>query len=181
MYGQNGTNHWTREENPDKIRPMNDITQEWAKTKGTKGIVSELQEYIIRGTAYRADGKHVILQPTEQEREVAAILSEKYGKRVAYVPQVMYPAGIQTPDYLIDGVKFDLKSPTGKGKNLLYGMLAKKKKQSPNFIFDITDCPLSEEEIKSQINGLYASHHTRFVEKIVVVKNREIIKVYDRQ
>lgn len=89
--------------------------------------------------------------------------------------------GIQTPDYLMDGVKFDLKSPTGRGKNLLSGMLAKKKKQSPNFIFDITGCPLSEEVIESQINGLYASQHTRFVEKIVVIKNETIFKVYDRQ
>lgn len=143
----------------NRTKHMKDITQEWTKTKGTKGIVSELQEYIIKGIVYKVDGKHIILHPTESERNVAAILSEKYGKNVKFVPQVMYPLGIQTPDYLIDGVKFDLKSPTGRGKNLLSGMLAKKKKQSPNFIFDITGCPLSEEVIESQINGLYASQH----------------------
>lgn len=180
VYGQNSTNHWTRKENPDRTKHMKDITQEWTKTKGTKGIVSELQEYIIKGIVYKVDGKHIILHPTEPERNVAAILSEKYGKNVEFVPQVMYPLGIQTPDYLIDGVKFDLKSPTGRGKNLLSGMLAKKKKQSPNFIFDITGCPLSEEVIESQINGLYASQHTRFVEKIVVINNEKIFKVYDR-
>lgn len=181
VYNQNGVNHWTKKVNADKISSMNDITQEWTRVKETKGVVTERQEYIVNGVTYKVDGKHVILHPTKQEREVANILSEKYGKIVEFVPQVMYPSGIQTPDYLIDGVKFDLKSPTGRGKNLLYGMLAKKKKQSPNFIFDITDCPLSEEEIKSQINGLYASQHTRFVEKIVVLKNGEILKVYDRQ
>ena len=180
MYNQDGV-HWIKKEKADKIDSMNDITQEWTRTKGTKGTVTSRQEYIVNGVTYKVDGKHVILRPTKQEREVADTLSKKYGKNVEFVPQVMYPLGIQTPDYLIDGVKFDLKSPTGRGKNLLYGMLAKKKKQSPNFIFDITDCPLSEEEIKSQINGLYASQHTRFVEKIVVVKNWEILKVYDRQ
>ena len=60
-------------------------------------------------------------------------------------------------------------------------MLAKKKKQASNFIFDITDCPLSEEEIERQIGGLYASQHTKFVEKIVVVKDEKILKVYDRK
>ena len=180
VYNQDGV-HWIKKEKADKIDSMNDITQEWTRTKGTKGTVTSRQEYIVNGVTYKVDGKHVILRPTKQEREVADTLSKKYGKNVEFVPQVMYPLGIQTPDYLIDGVKFDLKSPTGRGKNLLYGMLAKKKKQSPNFIFDITDCPLSEEEIKSQINGLYASQHTRFVEKIVVVKNWEILKVYDRQ
>lgn len=164
----------------DKIGSM-DITNEWIATKGAKGTVTELWEYVINGTTYKVDGKQVILRPTKQEREVAAIISEKYGKNVQFVPQVMYPQSIQTPDYLIDGERFDLKSPTGSSKNLLYGMLAKKKKQSPNFIFDITDCPLSEEEIVSQINGLYASQHTKFVEKIVVVKKEKILKVYDRQ
>ena len=60
-------------------------------------------------------------------------------------------------------------------------LLAKKKKQSPNFIFDITECPLSAEEIERQINGLYSSHHTRFIEKIVVMKDGKIEKVYMRK
>lgn len=162
------------------INPM-DITREWIKTKGIKGTIIEKQEYTINGTTYKVDGKHVILQPTNQEKGVAAILSGKYGKTVEFVPRVMVPQGVQTPDYLVDGERFDLKSPMGRGKNLLYGMLAKKKKQSPNFIFDITDCPLSGEDITRQIEGLYASRHTRFVEKIVVMKNGIILKVYNRQ
>lgn len=178
---RNGTNHWTRKEKPDKIRPMNDITQEWTKTKGTKGIVSEPQEYIIKGTAYKVDGKHVILHPTEQEREVAAILSGKYGKKVEYVPQIMVPQGMQTPDYLVDGEQFDLKSPTGRSKDLLYNVVAKKRKQASSFIFDITDCPLSEDELIKQAEALYFSRHTRFIDKIVIMKNGKILKVYGRK
>lgn len=160
---------------------MNDITREWTRTKGTNGTVSWRQEYTVNGTTYKVDGKHVILRPTQQEREVAAILSGKYGKTVEFVPQVMYPLGIQTPDYIIDGSRFDLKSPTGRGKNLLYGMLAKKKRQSPNFIFDITGCLLSEEDIIRQIEGIYSSRHTSFVEKIVVFRNGNILNAFDRQ
>lgn len=165
----------------DIIKPKNDITQIWIKSKITKGKVSNLQKYTINGVTYEVDGKHIVLQPTERERDLAIILSEKYGKNVEFVPQVMYPQGLQTPDYLIDGERFDLKSPTGSGKNLLYGMIAKKKKQSPNFIFDITECPLSEDDIERQIYGLYISQHTKFIKKIVIVKNEEIIKVYDKQ
>lgn len=160
---------------------MNDITREWTRTKGTNGTVTRRQEYTVNGTTYKVDGKHVILRPTQQEREVAAILSGKYGKTVEFVPQVMYPLGIQTPDYIIDGSRFDLKSPTGRGKNLLYGMLAKKKRQSPNFIFDITGCLLSEEDIIRQIEGIYSSRHTSFVEKIVVFRNGNILNAFDRQ
>ncbi len=122
----------------------------------------------------------MVLRPTEQERIIADLLRKKYGKSVELVPQIMYPQGIQTPDYLIDNERFDLKSPTGRGKNLLYGMLAKKNKQSPNFIFDVTNCPLSDDEIERQIDSIFNSNHTRFVECIVLIRNEDVIKVYKR-
>ncbi len=164
----------------DTIGSM-DITHEWTKTNKVKGTVTEKQEYIVNGTTYKVDGKHVILRPTEQEKEVAAILSGKYGKTVELVPQIVFPLGIQTPDYLIDGDRFDLKSPIGRGKNLIYGLVAKKRKQSDNFIIDISGCPLSEEEIMRQIEGLYFSPRVGFLEKVVLMKNGEVLKVYDRK
>ncbi len=157
-----------------------EITDEWTK-KNADGSLVDMKEYDVNGATYKVDGKRVTLHPTEQERSVAAVLSEKYGKIVEFVPQIMYPQGIQTPDYLINGERFDLKTFKSSGKNVFYNMIAKKKKQSPNFIFDITECPLSAEEIEWQINGLYSSHHTRFIEKIVVMKDGKIEKVYVRK
>lgn len=157
-----------------------EITDEWTK-KNTDGSLIDMKEYDVNGVTYKVDGKRVTLHPTEQERSVAAVLSKKYGKIVEFVPQIMYPQGIQTPDYLINGERFDLKNFKSSGKNVFYNMIAKKKKQSPNFIFDITECPLSAEEIERQINGLYSSHHTRFIEKIVVMKDGKIEKVYMRK
>ena len=157
-----------------------EITDEWTK-KNTDGSLIDMKEYDVNGVTYKVDGKRVTLHPTEQERSVAAVLSKKYGKIVEFVPQIMYPQGIQTPDYLINGERFDLKTFKSSGKNVFYNMIAKKKKQSPNFIFDITECPLSAEELERQINGLYSSHHTRFIEKIVVMKDGKIEKVYMRK
>ena len=157
------------------------ITNEWINSKGTKGTIAEMQEYIVNGVKYKVDGKHVILRPTERERKVAGILSEKYGKTVEFVPQILFPQGIQTPDYLINGNRFDLKSPTGIGKNLIYGLLSKKRRQSDNFVVDISDCPLSEEEIEGQIESLYTSPRTGFVQKIVLMKGAEVLKVYGRK
>lgn len=158
-----------------------DIINEWTKSAGTKGSVIERQDYTVNGTTYKVDGRHVILRPTEQEREVAAALSEKYGKHVEFVPQIMVPQGVQTPDYLIDGERFDLKAPTGRSKDLFYNVVSKKRKQASNFIFDIADCPLLEDEIKRQAEALYFSRHTRFIDKIVLMKNGEILKVYGRK
>ncbi len=144
------------------------------------GSVIDLQEYTVNGVTYKVDGKHVILDPSKQERVIAAVLSNKYGKTVKLVPRIIFPSGIQTPDYLVDDVAFDLKSPTGQGKNTLYGMVSKKKKQSSNFVFDITNCPLSNEEIERQIKSIYNSSHTEFVSTIVVIKDGAVIKVYKK-
>lgn len=158
-----------------------DITKDWTKTRGKKGSVIEKLSYIVNGTTYVVDGVHTILKPSEQERKVAEILSGEYGKTVELVPQVVYPQGIQTPDYLIDGERFDLKSPTGKGKNLLYGLIAKKKEQSHNFIIDITNCPLSLGELERQAEQLYGSWRVSFLEKLIFMKNGEILKVLKRK
>ncbi len=158
-----------------------DITNEWTKTRGTEGTVTERQEYTVNGTIYKVDGKHVILHPTKQEREVAAILSGKYGKHVEFVPQVVFPQGVQTPDYLVGGDRFDLKSPIGRGKNVIYGLIAKKHKQADNFIIDISECPLSVEEVERQIESLYTSPRLGFLEQIILMKNEKVLKVYGRK
>lgn len=44
-----------------KIDPMNDITQEWTKTKGIMGSVAEMQEDTVNGTIYRVDEKYIRL------------------------------------------------------------------------------------------------------------------------
>ena len=155
-----------------------DITNDWIKAKNRRGFVIEKRSYTINGAVYNVDGKHVILHPTKQERKIADLLCEKYGKIVEFVPQIMYPQGIQTPDYLIDGERFDLKTPSVRGKNLLYSMVYKKSRQSPNFLFDITNCPLDMAEIERQVKGLYKSQHTRFIEKVVLIKNEDVLKVY---
>ncbi len=178
---QEGVDHGARKGRDGKIPLVKDITRAWTKAGGTEGAVIERQEYIVNGTTYKVDGKHVILRPTKQEREVAGVLSVKYGKSVELVPQVMVPQGVQTPDYLVDGERFDLKAPTGRGKDLFYNVVSKKRKQASSFIFDITDCPLSEDEVRKQVEALFFSRHTRFIEKIVIMRGGEILKVYGRK
>ncbi|MBQ8697759.1 MAG: hypothetical protein IJ521_02000 [Schwartzia sp.] len=143
-------------------------------------MTKERREYIINGVSYIVDGKYVVLTPTKQEEHIAKILAEKYGKQVEFVPRIMYPQGIQTPDYMIDGERFDLKTLSGQGKNLLYGAIAKKRRQSHNFIIDSTCCPLRLEELERQIESLFKSQRTGFLEQLVLMKNDEIVKVYAR-
>ena len=104
----------------EKSKPFVDNMTNWQKVPQNKAkTVKDLMEYEIGGTVYKVDGKHVVLDYSPYEKGVAETIATKYGKQVQMVPRVNYPKQIKTPDYLIDSIEYDLKSPTGKGKNVL--------------------------------------------------------------
>lgn len=96
------------------------------------------------------------------------------------IPRVVYPQGVSTPDFKIEGKGWDLKTISTGGKNVLYNAIKKKKRQAGNFIFDITDCPLKEGEIMEQVNNLFRSTHLSFLEEVALYKDRKIVGVYQR-
>lgn len=55
------------------------------------------------------------------------------------------------------------------------------KARASNFIFDIINCPLTEIDIITQMEGLYKSKHTRFIDKVILIKNQKAIGVYKRK
>ena len=151
------------------------------KTTIIKNKVIEMDSYVVDGTTYKVDGKHVIIDVTSRERKVAELLSRTYKKDVQLVPRIVFPKGVSTPDYMIDGRKYDLKEPTGSGKNLFYNMVHKKKNQANNFVFDVSNCPLNDTEIVKQVDGIYSSSHTAFVDEIIIIKDGEIKQKYKRE
>ena len=56
-----------------------------------------------------------------------------------------------------------------------------KKKQSNNFIFDISNTPISIREIKNQIDKLYESPNRKWINKIMLIKNQKLICIYIRK
>ena len=158
-----------------------DITNEWSSKKRQNGAFQILDKYTVDGETYIVDGKHVVSDYSEKEKNIAELLLNEFGGTVQMVPRIVYPQGKSTPDYIYNGEKYDLKEPIGESKNVLYNMVAKKKTQASNFIFDITNCPLTEIDIITQIEGLYKSKHTRFIDKVILIKNQKAIGVYKRK
>lgn len=174
---QGKTNEIT-EEVADKY---SDIINVWKQKKpSNSGKVTDAVNFVFDNAEYTVNGKTVVLDYSQKEKKIAELVNKTFGLNVEMVPRVLSPQGISTPDYLIEGNKYDLKEPIGKGKNVLYGMVAKKKKQADNFIFDISQCPLEILEINRQIDGLYLSNRTSFINNIIVVKDDEVIHVYKR-
>lgn len=157
-----------------------DITSLWTDKNSGHGKVKDILKVHINNEFFEVNGKTVLLDYSAHEKEIAEIIAEKCGKNVEMVPRVTYPQGIQTPDYLIDGSKYDLKTPIGNGKNTLYGMMKSKKRQANNFVICADKTELSTEELKRQIKAIYTSINTTFVDTIVLIRNKQIVKVYRR-
>ena len=140
------------------------------------------QKYYINeaGIRYNVDGKYVILKPTTREIEVAKLLGESIGGIVNIIPRINKPMGIKTPDYIINGEKFDLKQIIGGGKYTIQGNLKGKEKQSHNFIIDISNAKLDINEAKKQIEKIYNSKHYFWLNKILLIQGNNILKVYKR-
>ena len=166
-----------------KSTPYDDVTDQWRRnsTPGSHKVM-DLMEYVAPdGQVYRVKGKDVVLDYTAHEKEIAEILEKEIGGELYMVPRVNKPEGISTADYQFQQKMFDLKTITGEGKSVLYNAISKKKRQSSNFVFDISKTPLSIAEIERQIGSLYTSKHTRFVDEIILVKNGRLIKIFRRK
>lgn len=163
-----------------KSKPYTDITSEWKPVDPSRSkIVKNLSEWTHNGNTYKADGKHVVLDYSKHEKEVADLLAKKYGKDVRMVPRVTKPEKVKTPDYLIDGEKWDLKTLKSSGKNTFYNMTKNKKEQAQNFIFDISNLDVSDEWAEKQVSSIFASNNRRWADKIMVLKNDDV-KIYKR-
>lgn len=145
------------------------------------GSVSEKQFWEHEGKKYYVDGKNVVLDYTKEEKDVAEWLAKKFGGHIELVPRVNYPKGISTPDYLINNIiKFDLKEITGSGKNVIDNNLKKSKKQSSNFIFDVTNAHISEQELYRQIYNVYKSKR-RNVDVIILKDGENVLDIIKKR
>ncbi len=71
-------------------------------------------------------------------------------------------------------VKWDLKGLTGSGKRALEDLIKKKEKQSHNFIIDTSNSKLNDKEILVQVNKLFESKTTNWVEHLIIKKAKNL-------
>lgn len=83
-------------------------------------------------------------RPEDHEIYVAGVLAEYFKVDVEFVPR----SNLQTPDFLIKGKVWELKSPTGTGKNNIQRQLQEAHNQSVNVILDASRSKMHPDEIK---------------------------------
>ena len=144
------------------------------------GEVKDLDYWEHDGEKYYIDDHHVILDYSEHEREVADLLAIKMNTTVNMVPRVLSPQDVSTPDYLIDNQRWDLKDIYGDGKRTLYNALKGTRKQAENFVFDVSNTKLTEDNIENQIDYIFTSRHKDYVKEIITIKDNKILKTFKK-
>lgn len=112
----------------------------------------------------------VILEPHEYK---TILYFTELGLDVELIPK-SDRKGVHTPDVVMDGKKWELKSPKGKGRWLLENTLQKAVKQSPYIIVDLNRIKIPSikclQELEKQF---YKSKGIKWLK--IIMKNKEMI------
>lgn len=157
-----------------------DVTELWQKDATPNShAVQGLRSFTINGATYTVDGHNVVLDYSAHEKEIAELLEREFGGELYMVPRVNNPQGISAPDYLFRGKGYDLKTLSKEaGENTIINRIKKARKQSKNFILDLTNAKkITDPVLKSQIQRIYKDKETAFVDTIIVIRNGNIVVV----
>ena len=158
-----------------------DITDTWIKHRTiNKGIIKDAISVTIDGKTFKVNKQNKI---THENNEIliAKWLTKNLGGILEYLPNIKEEEGVQCADYLYKKEFWDLKELNGNGKRTLEDAIKRKKKQAHNFIIDITNSKMSKEELLKQAINIYDSKSLKWVNKLILKKNNELIAILKRK
>lgn len=169
---------------PAKAAPPKyaDITGNWySDAKPNSHAVQDLQEITVNGATYKVDGRNVQLKYSAHEKEIAELLEREVGGEIFMVPKVNSPQSVRTADYRFHGKWYDLKTLKPEaGANTIFNRIKNAKGQADGFLIDVTQTTLDDRTIDSQIDKIFWSQDTQFVDEIIIIRGGEIVKVAKR-
>lgn len=160
-----------------------DITGNWyPDAVPNSHPIQDLQSVTVNGVTYQVDGDNVKLEYSPHEKEIAELLEREVGGELYMVPKVNEPQSVRTADYLFHGHYYDLKTleQVPPGKNPIYNPVKKSNGQTAKVIVDVTIPDLDAATIEQQVDKIFWSRETRFVDEIVIIRGDKIEKVYKR-
>ena len=112
-------------------------------------------------------------KPSTREMSAAYILNEFFKSDVKFIAR----SDNKTPDFLIKGLYWELKSPTGNGKYNLQHALRNAAKQSENIIIDARFSKIHINKIKNELN--YQFKHSRNIKHLLLIdKQKNVIEIF---
>ena len=114
-------------------------------------------------------------KPSQREISAAYILSDYFNSDVRFVPRCNH----STPDFLIKGEYWELKTPTGKGKYNIQHALKAAVRQSENIVIDARYSKLHIARIKNELR--YELKEVQKIKKMLLIdKRKRVIAFFDK-
>ena len=111
-------------------------------------------------------------KPSAREMSAAYILNDFFKSDVKFVVR----SDNKTPDFLIKGLYWELKSPTGNGKYNLQHALRSAAKQSENVIIDARFSKIHINKIKNELN--YQFKRSRNIKRLLLIdKQKNVVEI----
>ncbi|MGV8956186.1 CdiA C-terminal domain-containing protein [Lactococcus lactis] len=103
--------------------------------------------------------------PERHELETAELFVQQ-GIDVTFLPESR-TIGAKSADIEMNGVVWEMKSPTGNGKNTIKRLFEKASKQSNNIIFDFRRCPIPRKNILSTVSVEWEKR--RNIKRLIII------------
>ncbi len=113
-------------------------------------------------------------RPKEHELSAAIILANYFQTDITF----LRTSRQCTPDLDVNGVKWELKSPLGDGKNTIKNNLYNARKQSKNVIIDLRRIKMHQTKAFSNIRYYFSSHRSRIRHLIIITKSEEVLELF---
>lgn len=160
-----------------------DITEETFKnaTPNSHEVVNA-QELIINDKIYKFDPNNMIFKYTTHEKNIANLIKETLGGEIEMRPEFINDLkNNRSADYNWRKEKWDLKEINSYGKRTIDTAIKSIKGQSNNIILEIKNNNYNLEEIENLIEKNYKDKKREYLDKVMIIKNKTIIKILKRK
>ncbi len=110
--------------------------------------------------------------PEDHELSAALILAAYFKTDVEF----LRPQTRRTPDIEINGIRWEIKSPRGKGKKTIENNLRDARRQSRNIVVDLRRIKLHQQTAVARINYYISGPH-RLRKILVITKAKKVIEI----
>ena len=107
--------------------------------------------------------------PAQHELSAATILANHFQTDVEFILR----SNQKTPDFLINGLSWELKSPTGNGKNNIERQLQTGLKQSRNIVFDARRSKIHISKIRSELSRRFKL--VKSIKRLILIEKSKIV------
>lgn len=110
-------------------------------------------------------------RPERFEIEAASIIAEYMGEDAVFIAR----EASRTPDIVVAGVEWEIKSPLGRGKHVIEDQVKRASKQSLYIVIDARRCKLHIAKIRSQLKHNVGLR--KHLKKVLLINKHEEVEV----